>query len=833
MIFLSIELYKYNRIKDNKLSIEFTGGLHLFIGSNGSGKTSVMSEISVLPSDKNDFEDGGHKIVCLIERGVKYILSSFFDDKPIYSFVKIVNDVNVELNIQGTISIQKDLAMSEFGLNQNMQNVLMRSSESKGFSLMTPQERKNWISTISSIDYDYAMSVHKNVTDKIKASKSVISYLSNISLGIGRIEGNELEFLKRKHSLLSNDIPLYEEILSIIERETGSNVLDKDLFKKSLKGSRELLIRARKLNTKIRADSTYIYSPEKSTQDNLDSHSGELESIENKIGMLNAEKKGLVLFVESGKKNLVFDMDAAKRKINDLSSVIASIVIPDNAIIFKQEYIESIGSMESTLLSIHHDLPTSSTHTYSSKLYWEYESMSETIPIRIKDISVEINLHNRRLSKPELTTCPSCDHSWSDPSEVLRIERASEMCNNLAATKKSLENELEVASKVYEFLCDSKACIDRYKSLMSMFINSEEPSSACLSDRIKGESILDSEAKIVSLMAEIKKDSNRFHRKEKAKKDLLIINTAVSENESFNNAELHVSIERLSEITDKISFYETYRNKLFKSKEDLIDLNNTEIGLYKNVEIVDDNIDLIAIDAIKKDLLKLWQEVSNSLATATAELAEITKELEANERSETEAFKNNKALESERLKLGDFIIIEENLSPKTGLIGEAINGFVSTLVCDINKTVSSVWGDPFVIKSPDTDHDEGFFIDYKFPLITGGANSKEKSDIKLGSKAMREMVDMAFSVIASKLSGIGSFPIYLDEFAHSLDDAHVQNSVDCITELVTSSDSQVFISSHNHLLYAALPHTEVTALCFENLNNDGLNSNINRTTTFE
>ena len=116
--------------------------------------------------------------------------------------------------------------------------------------------------------------------------------------------------------------------------------------------------------------------------------------------------------------------------------------------------------------------------------------MSETIPIRIKDISVEINLHNRRLSKPELTTCPSCDHSWSDPSEVLRIERASEMCNNLAATKKSLENELEVASKVYEFLCDSKACIDRYKSLMSMFINSDEPSSACLSDRIKGESIL-------------------------------------------------------------------------------------------------------------------------------------------------------------------------------------------------------------------------------------------------------------------------------------------------------------------------------------------------------
>ena len=45
MIFLSIQLSKYTRAKTPDIKIEFTGGVQLFVGSNGSGKTSIMKPI--------------------------------------------------------------------------------------------------------------------------------------------------------------------------------------------------------------------------------------------------------------------------------------------------------------------------------------------------------------------------------------------------------------------------------------------------------------------------------------------------------------------------------------------------------------------------------------------------------------------------------------------------------------------------------------------------------------------------------------------------------------------------------------------------------------------
>ena len=59
-----IILNNYNRFFLNNITrIEYTPKmkLQLILGSNGSGKSSLISELNPLPINKNDFQEDGYK----------------------------------------------------------------------------------------------------------------------------------------------------------------------------------------------------------------------------------------------------------------------------------------------------------------------------------------------------------------------------------------------------------------------------------------------------------------------------------------------------------------------------------------------------------------------------------------------------------------------------------------------------------------------------------------------------------------------------------------------------------------------------------------------------
>ena len=835
MIFLSIQLSKYTRAKTPDIKIEFTGGVHLFVGSNGSGKTSIMSEISVLPSDKADFDIGGCKVVELIERGSKYVLSSFLDEKPMYSFIKVVNGVNVEMNNVGSISVQRDLAMSEFGLSQKMQSVLMRSSESRGFSLMTPQERKNWISIISDIDYEYAISVHSTLMDKIKKTKAVIEYLSTVSLSLDHISGQELEFLKTKQTLLSGDVVLYKEILRKIEKEAGKESLDRKKFATSVRQTRALLGRYWNSRSVVEKSPTKFYSSDRTPSDNLKAHTEEMVEVVTNIGILEAEKRGLSVSVEDGKKRLSFDMEEAVRKRDSLSSIIESKTSTKEVVLFKEEFIYRAAALRESMLVIFKSIPSSDKYSYSVDAYWECKSNIDSLGIRLADIEGLINKTEKRIDNMPIAmpTCPACDFSWEDTNDRLRIVDTKSELEKMNIAKTELLSEINDASLHYIFLSGSKECSDAYNRMIDEFSMAElSVREISMWDFIKENKIMSSEDLINGFIDDIEKYSSIHFKLSSLSKELSSIKSEITENSFFTKDSFYKSIAQIDKITDKIAKENEYKDELNVSIDRISTMSLAGEQLIENAEYIDNNRHLVTTDLIRADLMSLWHLVSEHLGVAERELASLSMEIDMNSKTVREFESNARTIEKEKNNLRDLMIIERNLSPKTGLIGEAISDFISTLVRNINSTVASVWGDPFIILPPSTDSDGGFSIDYKFPIVLGGVKQVEKADIKMGSKAMREMIDMGFSVIASKLSGVGAFPIYLDEFSHSLDDRHVQNSIDCISDLAKTSDSQIFLASHNHLLYAGLPYTEITALCLENINNDGLSDIVNRTTTF-
>ena len=92
-------------IKNLKITPETS--ITAIIGSNGSGKSSLLHYLSPLPADKADFTKTGYKKIVLEKEGVRYVLTSDFKDNK-HSFV--IEATGEELNIGGTQTMQNQLA---------------------------------------------------------------------------------------------------------------------------------------------------------------------------------------------------------------------------------------------------------------------------------------------------------------------------------------------------------------------------------------------------------------------------------------------------------------------------------------------------------------------------------------------------------------------------------------------------------------------------------------------------------------------------------------------------------------------------------------------------
>ena len=79
MRIIELVLFNYKRFSLNNIK-EFTYRpqmkAQLILGTNGSGKSSLLSELSPLPSRSKDFFDDGYKLIKIEHRGNLYILKS-------------------------------------------------------------------------------------------------------------------------------------------------------------------------------------------------------------------------------------------------------------------------------------------------------------------------------------------------------------------------------------------------------------------------------------------------------------------------------------------------------------------------------------------------------------------------------------------------------------------------------------------------------------------------------------------------------------------------------------------------------------------------------------
>ena len=145
MLIKKLILSGYKRLALNHINyIEFTpeNKIQLILGSNGSGKSSLLKELSPLPANHIEFSKDGYKIIEILHNNSHYLLKSIFSSSG-NKFYFIKN--NEELNPGHTSSVYKELVKKEFNITQETHDLMTGYDK---FHSMSVSERRNWFTKI-------------------------------------------------------------------------------------------------------------------------------------------------------------------------------------------------------------------------------------------------------------------------------------------------------------------------------------------------------------------------------------------------------------------------------------------------------------------------------------------------------------------------------------------------------------------------------------------------------------------------------------------------------------------------------------------------------------
>ena len=184
-----------------KITITPDTNVLMILGTNGSGKSSLMDLLSPLPADKNDFDKDGYKEIELLHHDVKYTLKSDFKEGKHSFFNHLTQE---ELNIGGTITQQTQLVKDYFNYTDKIHRLLTGKDK---FTDMSPLKRKEWFTLLCDTDYTYAISVYNKVKEKKRDIEGALKKLKQYLVVLNNQEQEEdiayiNQTIKEKESLI-------------------------------------------------------------------------------------------------------------------------------------------------------------------------------------------------------------------------------------------------------------------------------------------------------------------------------------------------------------------------------------------------------------------------------------------------------------------------------------------------------------------------------------------------------------------------------------------------------------------------------------------------------
>ena len=815
MKFESIQLLGFKRMAltgITNFTMTPTALIQLVLGSNGSGKSSMMKELTPLPPDKEHYQNDGAKIVKIEHHGCDYILSTHFKGGAEHSFMKD----GEELNPGGTVTVQRELVRQEFQITPTIHNLLTNNIS---FTKMSAVVRREWFTLLSDVNYEYAVKLFTKLREKQRDSIGALK-LAKKQLVVEVSKTITIE----AQAVLTKDInDLHEVLQGLIEKrkpiDRDSETLELIRFKTAdtLKDLAKIMLAKRAIFSTMEYIETEEELTEKLAKARHEQASMELFTAKLSEAIAKFDKN-IETIERAGTDGSVVLLqalqDLSDAKLRALNSLRTNVFL-DNPI-YANEIFDGI---QTDLVPLLGQLPENADKRYN----WSSKKASDEKVFLLKDklskASAElsrINLviqHQERHRDDSKTECPSCHHSWS-------IGYNETVYNSHCTGRELLQEEIDNLTETLTIEEVFNKEVMEYSEIFQDIqrIMNSQPVLKPLWDSILREGFIFTEpARVIQTLESFRLDLGymvedyELGKQCEQKRAQLQL---ARESESFNlheikeqKASLELDLENSIAVLNKNNADIKLRRNQFQDIYSAKTLASNIETLYATyTETYSEAIETASREAMHR----IIREVQVQLANKEAILAEARLQKGIIDSLE----KNIRNLEEQDLVYKTLIT---ELSPTDGLIAEGLLGFIRTFTAQMNAFIKKVWTYPLVIKPCGVFESGKLELDYKFPMIVN-TDDNIVPDVSLGSSAMTEITDLAFRIVAMKYLHISDSPLLLDEFSSSFDVAHKAAGVGVIKALIEQQPfTQLFMISHVFEQYGAFNNMQVAVLCPNNI----------------
>lgn len=837
MRILSLELRGFKRMSLTQttfFSITITDPVQLVLGTNGSGKSSMLAELTPLPADPANYSKDGSKVIRITHRGNIYTLSSTFAPKPTHSFIL----GGEELNPSGGLGVQKELVKKHFDITTEIHELMLGWQR---FHNMGPTKRREWFTLLSDVSYDYAIKVfgklkerERDISGALKlAKKRLVAEISKV------ITDEEEQKLRVDVDTTHRELNMLIEQSAPLDRPVKEIRLEKNQLEEELLRMSNKLLRMRLVapygsypygtdptRPAIRDDWGELHQPGFTCLEQIDEVIDCIRhDITNRETLLNKAvedygkvKETIDVLTRTGAEGL--------KSLQD--KMLALRAQRDGFLASRRLALEGVDALNAssaldtvyeTLNATLQELPENEERRFTQARLAELNEQflkAQEDRLRMSGALARLSSQRQHLQVHKDTNqlrCPECNHSW--------VAGYSE--EKFAALEEEIatgEEAISLHDKKIEEIKSSMADIESYGNLYREYMRCTRswPILTPLWNHLSEQELITrSPRKALALINQFVEDLKLERQAHQVQREIEELQQLIASAEKVGDANLQESQQKEHEIvltieklTAEITLFRSGLGDYTQYRRQLTEAfalgEKIRLGVAQQEKLTGDFVEAIRRETLNhcvrqlQHSLAIKQETLNSAVVQKALIQDLEKQIDRLQ------------IEEKAVKL-----MVQELSPTSGLIAEGLIGFIRNYTQQMNNIIRKVWTYPLQILECGISGSESVELDYRFPMMVD-TKTNIVPDVRDGSTGQREIIDLAFKIVAMRYLQLAESPLILDEFAAAFDKQHREGAMRGIQTLMeTQPFTQLFMVSHYENFYGAFSNSEICVLDTRNI----------------
>lgn len=817
MYITSLELVGYRRFGLNqieRLYINFTEVMQLILGANQSGKSSLLKELTPLPPQKDDYFPSGRKVITLQHNGHHYELRSTFQPRPEHLFLKDGGP----LNHSKTATVQRQLVEQEFGITPELHQLFTGQLRFHSLTAGENGERRAWFTRLSKVDYSFALreyrrlkELQRDVTGALKLARERLA-----------VEVQKRPTQDSETALTAEIADLRQQLHELLELKHPVTGTVKEL-EASLRQQEDQLLKLSGNFFKTRASflNREGFASEAQLQDAILTAKAEGLALQNTLETTAKELRNQHSLLESAGETtgpalgLEDELQQTDRQINALKAgLLDGLEFPDP--ITARAAFQSMVRFLTELLAAWQEVASQrlSRTAFTETFGLEKQLSSEEAQLRVaqhRDEETKQSLEYYRDN--HRTQCPNCQHIWF-PGYDEQLYQA--LLKTLATRQQRLaaiETQLQALRATLAGHAEHQQHLHHYRSLCQSW-----PVLQPLWHYIEAHALLPSQPEaVIRLLTDVKN-----HLDTATELHNLTLDHQKRQRLAAQLAEDHFAT--LQELQAAIDAKEQQYSKLMQRQQHATQRWQTLQGYQDTVRSLRQQQRTLQ-ELLQQQIIKTNQyQMLTEQEVLGALINELRLLLNEKEQRITQFAHQEAIISHLESQLKDLEVQQETLallirelSPSDGLIAKGLLGSINDVLALINGTIATIWTHPLQLLPYTPQSDEEFALDYRFEVKTGEAPPPHP-DVSRTSTSAVDIIDFAFVLAVMKRLGFENYPLYLDEFGHSMDYAHRQAAFFMLEHFLQYENfSQIFLVSHFFDCYSGLKTAEVLVLTESNV----------------